>query len=97
MNVSCDLYGIKVYYFQYLFILAVQLFTLLNKYRPETKQAKRQRLVQDAAAKAKNEKATPTPKPLSVVYGLNEVVHAIESKKAKLVAIAHDVDPIEVR
>jgi len=75
---------------------AVQLFTLLNKYRPETKQAKHQRLVADAAAKAKNDKASPTPKPLSVIYGLNEVVHAVESKKAKLVAIAHDVDPLEL-
>lgn len=74
---------------------AVQLFTLLNKYRPETKLAKKQRLAQIAAAKAKNEKSTVT-KPLSVTSGINEVTQAIESKKAKLVVIAHDVDPIEL-
>jgi len=74
---------------------AIQLFTLLNKYRPETKQAKKQRLSQIAAAKAKNEKVAVS-KPLHVIFGIHEVVHAIESKKAKLVAIAHDVDPIEL-
>jgi len=74
---------------------ATQLFNLLNKYRPETKQAKKQRLSQIAAAKAKNEKVS-VAKPLAVTFGINEVVHAIESKKAKIVAIAHDVDPIEL-
>lgn len=71
------------------------MFNLLNKYRPETKQAKKQRLAQIAAAKAKNEKVN-LAKPQSIIFGINEVVHAIESKKAKLVAIAHDVEPIEV-
>jgi len=74
---------------------AVQLFTLLNKYRPETKVAKKARLTQIAAAKAKNEKVTVN-KPLSVTHGINEVTQAVESKKAKLVVIAHDVDPIEI-
>jgi len=74
---------------------AIQLFTLLSKYRPETRQARKQRLGQIATAKSKNETAT-VPKPLAVAYGINEVVHAIETKKAKLVVIAHDVDPLEL-
>lgn len=35
-------------------------------------------------------------KPLFVKYGLNHCVALIESKKANLVVIAHDVDPIEL-
>lgn len=35
-------------------------------------------------------------KPVVVKYGINHVTALIEQKKAKLVVIAHDVDPIEV-
>merc|ERR1712000_537759 len=35
-------------------------------------------------------------KPYTVKYGLNHVVGSIESKKATMVLIAHDVDPIEL-
>ena len=35
-------------------------------------------------------------KPLFVKYGLNHCVALIEAKKASLVVIAHDVDPIEL-
>ena len=37
------------------------------------------------------------PKPVTVKYGLNHVTALIEAKKASLVVIAHDVDPVEVR
>jgi large subunit ribosomal protein L7Ae len=74
---------------------AQQLFKLLDKYRPESKQAKKARLTKIAAAKAKNE-TVDLKAPLSVVHGFNEVTAAIESKEAKLVVIAHDVDPIEL-
>jgi large subunit ribosomal protein L7Ae len=37
-----------------------------------------------------------TKKPLFVKYGLNHTVALIEAKKASLVIIAHDVDPIEL-
>lgn len=74
---------------------ATQLLALLNKYRPETKQAKKARLSQIAAAKAKNEKVN-IKAPLSVTYGINAVTQAVETKKAKLVVISHDVDPIEL-
>jgi len=74
---------------------ATQLFKLLNKYRPETSEAKKQRLATVAAAKAKNE-TVDLKKPLAVLHGLNAVVRSVEQKKAKLVVIAHDVDPIEL-
>jgi len=74
---------------------ATQLFKLLNKYRPETDEAKKQRLNTVAQAKAKNE-TVDVKKPLAVLHGLNSVVRAVEQKKAKLVVIAHDVDPIEL-
>merc|ERR1711879_1082174 len=51
---------------------ATQLFKLLDKYRPETKQAKKERLRERAAARAEGK------------------------KKAQLVVIANDVDPIEL-
>jgi ribosomal protein L7Ae-like RNA K-turn-binding protein len=40
--------------------------------------------------------AQDTKKPLYVKFGLNHTVALIEAKKASLVVIAHDVDPIEL-
>ncbi|KAL0070137.1 60S ribosomal protein L8 [Marasmius tenuissimus] len=74
---------------------ATQLFKLLNKYRPESKVEKKQRLTAAAAAAADGKKEE-TKKPLFVKYGLNHIVALIEAKKASLVVIAHDVDPIEL-
>jgi large subunit ribosomal protein L7Ae len=37
-----------------------------------------------------------TKKPFFVKYGLNHAVALVEAKKANLVVIAHDVDPIEL-
>jgi len=76
---------------------AIQLFKLLNKYRPETKQEKKARI--EAVAKDTEEKkevAKDTKKPLFVKYGLNHCVALVEAKKASLVIIAHDIDPIEL-
>ncbi|EIW56232.1 L30e-like protein [Trametes versicolor FP-101664 SS1] len=77
---------------------ATQLFKLLNKYRPETKQEKKARLdaVAKATAEEKEAQAKDSKKPLFVKYGLNHTVALIEAKKASLVVIAHDVDPIEL-
>lgn len=41
-------------------------------------------------------KEDASKKPYTVKYGLNHVVGLIESKKASLVLIANDVDPIEL-
>jgi len=74
---------------------ATQLFQLLDKYRPETKQEKKARLTA-TAQEAADDKSKETKKPLFVKYGLNHSVALVEAKKASLVVIAHDVDPIEL-
>jgi len=74
---------------------ATTLLRLLAHYRPETVQEKKQRIRAAAEAKANNQ-AVSTDKPFVVKFGLNHITQLVESKKAKLVVIAHDVDPIEV-
>jgi len=78
---------------------ATTLFKLLAHYRPESRQEKSARLKATAAAQVKGkpeEGPKQTQKPLFIKYGLNHVTDLIEQKKAKLVVIAHDVDPIEL-
>lgn len=75
---------------------AVQLFKMLEKYRPETALAKKQRLKKIAEAKAKGKEVQPKKRPNTLKAGTNTVTKLIEQKKAQLVVIAHDVDPIEV-
>lgn len=70
------------------------LFTLLDKYKPETKSAKNARLLE--LAKAGPEAKPATSKPKVIKYGLNHVTNLIERKEAKLVVISHDVDPLEL-
>jgi len=72
---------------------ATELFTLLNAHRPETPKEKKARLL---AASQKKDAQADTAKPTTVKFGLKHVTALIESKKAKLVVIAHDVDPIEL-
>jgi large subunit ribosomal protein L7Ae len=77
--------------------LAAQTFKLLNKYRPESKAEKKERLLKEATAVADGgKKEDVSKKPYTVKYGLNHVVGLVENKKASLVLIAHDVDPIEL-
>lgn len=76
---------------------AAQTFKLLNKYRPETKVEKKERLHAEATAVSEGKKKEDvSKKPYHVKYGLNHVVGLVENKKASLVLIAHDVDPIEL-
>ncbi|KIK64140.1 hypothetical protein GYMLUDRAFT_57141 [Collybiopsis luxurians FD-317 M1] len=75
---------------------ATQLFKLLNKYRPESKAEKKSRLEATAAAAADGKDKDDSKKPLFVKYGLNHIVALVEAKKAALVVISHDVDPIEL-
>ncbi|KAJ3761738.1 L30e-like protein [Lentinula raphanica] len=77
---------------------AIQLFKLFNKYRPETKVEKKERLTKRAEEIKDGKEPTrdESKKPHFVKYGLNHVVALVEAKKASLVAIAHDVDPIEL-
>ena len=75
---------------------AAELFKLLVKYQPETADAKVIRLEGLAKAKVAGESAPAGSAPAVLKYGLKHVTHLIESKKAKMVCIAHDVDPIEL-
>merc|ERR1719231_1376657 len=75
---------------------ASNLFRLMSRYRPESAVEKKQRLVETAAAEAKSQDVKEGPKPKHIKYGLNHITQLIESKKAKLVVIAHDVDPVEL-
>eukprot|EP00954_Amorphochlora_amoebiformis_P028795 1392230-Amorphochlora_amoeboformis.AAC.1 len=75
---------------------ASTLFQLLGKYRPEDKKEKKERLAKIAEAKAANKAPASTEKPKILKYGLNHVTNLIESRKARLVVISHDVDPLEL-
>merc|ERR1712186_48945 len=74
---------------------AATLLRLLKKYQPETREAKKNRLMETAQQK-KDGQEVKTKKPQVIKYGLNHVTTLIENKAAKLVVIAHDVDPIEL-
>lgn len=75
---------------------ASELFKLLVRYSPETKAAKTARLEASATAVANKEPISSSPPPPTIKYGLKHVTTLVEQKKAKLVVIAHDVDPIEL-
>jgi large subunit ribosomal protein L7Ae len=68
----------------------------LVKYQPESKAAKAQRLEAAATAAAAGEAAPVSSASAQVKFGLKQVTSLIEKKQAKLVVIAHDVDPIEL-
>jgi large subunit ribosomal protein L7Ae len=74
---------------------AGQLFRLLNKLKPESKTQKAERLGDAAETKAAGGNAA-AKKPVCVKMGINHVTKLVEEKEAKLVIIAHDVDPIEI-
>jgi large subunit ribosomal protein L7Ae len=76
---------------------AANVLKLLSAYRPESKEEKKARRTKKAEVEAKGAaKPDESKKPKFVKYGLNHVVSLIEEKKARLVVIAHDVDPIEL-
>merc|ERR1712108_98573 len=75
---------------------ATQLFKLMDNYRPETKQERKERLKARAEARADGKEDKPTKKKAVVHHGANTVTTLVEKKKAQLVVIANDVDPIEL-
>jgi len=75
---------------------AAQVFSLLDKYRPETDQAKKERLKQRAEQRKEGKPETVTKRPHGIRFGINNVVKLVENKKAAMVVIAHDVDPLEI-
>lgn len=74
---------------------ATDLFKLLVKYKPESKAEKKDRLKNAAVDKTQKKDASTAPPPV-LKYGLNHITYLVENKKAKLVVIAHDVDPVEL-
>lgn len=72
-----------------------QLARLLKKIAPETRKEKSARLAEMAEAQ-KSGSASKNACPPTVKFGLNHVTELVESKKAKLVIIAHDVEPVEL-
>ncbi|CAF2401528.1 unnamed protein product [Rotaria sp. Silwood2] len=76
---------------------STQLFKLLEKYRPESRKEKKLRLKLRAEEQAKTGKPDrPTKRPNGLRSGMNTVTSLVEKKKAQLVIIAHDVEPIEL-
>lgn len=75
---------------------ARRIFSLADKYKPETRQEKRARLLEFAKKKAEDEKFVIPPPPAVLKYGINHITSLVEQKEARLVLIAHDVDPIEI-
>ena len=71
------------------------LFKLLNKYRPEDKGEKKERLQAQAEAAAAGAD-DDSKRPLVVKYGINHIAYLVEQNKAQLVVIASDVDPLEL-
>jgi large subunit ribosomal protein L7Ae len=69
---------------------------LLAKYKPENKKEKKTRLQKEAEAKTGGADAKKGAKPFVLKFGLNHVTTLVEEGKAKLVVMAHDVDPIEL-
>jgi len=75
---------------------AANVFRLVDKYRPESKQARKQRLRERAEKRVEGKQDAPTKRPPIVRSGINTVTTLVEQKKAQLVIIAHDVEPVEI-
>jgi len=73
---------------------AASLIKLLEKYKPESRKEKKARLLDIVKKGAEAE--VPSKKPKFIKAGIKHVTHLVEQKEAKLVVIAHDVDPIEI-
>jgi len=76
--------------------MATNVLKLLAGYSPESPAEKKQRRLKAAEAEAKGDVKVESKKPMTLKYGINHVTKLVEEKKAKLVVIAHDVDPIEI-
>ena len=75
---------------------ALQIFKFLEKYKPETKAEKKANVQKEATKQEKTLSATTSKAKQALVYGIKNVTSLVEAKKAQLVVIAHDVDPLEI-
>lgn len=74
---------------------AGKLVRFAKGYSPETSKQKLNRLRANAKLQAEG-KPIPSEKKCTIKFGFNHVTNLIENGRAKLVLIAHDVDPIEL-
>ena len=77
-----------------------KVYKALERYTPETKKEKKERLEKEAKEQVKDKKDNKNKKkegkkPVTLKCGLNHVTYLVEQKRAKLVLISADVDPIE--
>ncbi|BHF60494.1 hypothetical protein AAHC03_0639 [Spirometra sp. Aus1] len=75
---------------------SLQVFNLCNKYKPQSKQSKKAQLTHRAQKRADGAPDAPTARKAVLKSGVREVTASIMQKKAQLVLVAHDVDPIEI-
>lgn len=75
---------------------AMQIFNLAEKYQPLSKRARKMLLLHRAQQRADGKPDEPAPRKIAIRAGIREVTSAIQQKKARLVVIAHDIDPIEI-
>jgi large subunit ribosomal protein L7Ae len=77
-----------------------ELFKFAAKYRPEDRKTRRNRLRKEATEKVADPKAKAKTvgkaQKAELKFGIQRVTRLIEQKRAKLVLIAADVDPIEI-
>nr|XP_045255368.1 60S ribosomal protein L7a-like [Macaca fascicularis] len=78
------------------FTQALDRQTATHKYRPETKQEKKQRLLAPAQKKTAGKGEVPIKRPSVLQAGVNIIITLVENKKAQPMVIAHDMDPIEL-
>merc|ERR1712226_1832005 len=76
-------------------IFSKEVFKLFEKYQPLTRTEKKQNLKTLAEAKSKGRETIPEYQH-QIKYGLNHVTNLVQRKKAQIVLIAHDVEPLEL-
>jgi len=76
--------------------MAREVMRFLEKYRPDGKMTRKQRIAKRAEMLAKTKTETAYKKKIWVKQGIQTVTTAVEQKKAKMVVIASDVDPLEI-
>jgi len=62
----------------------------------QQKEKKEKKDKKEGDKKHKKQPKTKAKKPNTIKYGVNHVTALVESNAAKLVIIAHDVDPLEI-
>eukprot|EP00994_Dinema_validum_P009349 NODE_918_length_1235_cov_773.793423_g686_i0.p1 GENE.NODE_918_length_1235_cov_773.793423_g686_i0~~NODE_918_length_1235_cov_773.793423_g686_i0.p1 ORF type:complete len:297 (+),score=75.66 NODE_918_length_1235_cov_773.793423_g686_i0:96-986(+) len=73
-----------------------QLVKFSKKYKPESAKQKKERLKALAEKKSKGKNKAPEVKKPAIKCGIKRVTRLVETKRAQLVVIAHDVEPLEL-